>query len=60
MKKVFELDVLRCPYCGAKRKLIALITDGAVVRKILEHLELPTTTESLAPARGPPELELAW
>ena len=55
-----EIDALSCPYCGAKRKLIALITDGAVVRKILEHLGLPTTTQSLAPARGPPELELAW
>ena len=60
MQRVFELDALRCPYCGSKRKLIALITDGAVVRKILEHLGLPTTAPSLAPARGPPELELAW
>ncbi|MCI0563428.1 MAG: hypothetical protein MN733_33550, partial [Nitrososphaera sp.] len=35
-----ELDVLTCSWCGGKRKLIALITDGAVVRKILEHLGL--------------------
>jgi hypothetical protein len=34
MKRVFEIDVLRCPWCGGKRKLIALLTDGAVVRMI--------------------------
>ena len=44
--------------CG-KRKLIALITDGKVVRAILEHLGLPTTAPTLAPARSPPELEFA-
>ena len=56
---MFEIDALTCPYCGSKRKLIALLTDGQVVRKILEHLGLPTTAPSLAPARGPPELEPA-
>jgi len=37
------IDVLTCPWCGEKRKLIALLTDGAVVRRILEHLGLPTS-----------------
>jgi hypothetical protein len=36
-------DVLVCPYRGEKRKLTALLTDGKVVRRILEHLGLPTT-----------------
>ena len=45
--------------CGEKRKLIALITDGNVVRRILEHLGLPTAAPALAPARSPPELEFA-
>jgi hypothetical protein len=45
--------------CGGKRKLIALITDGQVVRKILAHLGLPTAAPVLAPARSPPELEFA-
>lgn len=57
MKRVFELDVLTCPWCGGRRKLIALLTDGAVVRKILEHLGLPATAATLAPARSPPQLE---
>ena len=59
LRRVFELDVLRCPWCGEKRKLIALITDGKVVRRILEHLGLPITAPLLAPARSPPDLEFA-
>lgn len=59
LKRVFEIDVLNCPFCGGKHKLIALITDGAVVRRILEHLGLPPTAPTLAPARSPPELEFA-
>jgi hypothetical protein len=60
LKRVFEIDVLTCPWCGGRRKLIALLTDGQVVRRILEHLGLPTATPALAPARAPPEPMLAW
>jgi hypothetical protein len=59
LQRVFEIDALRCPYCLEKRKLIALITDGKVVRRILEHLGLPTAAPVLAPARSPPELDFA-
>jgi hypothetical protein len=59
LQRVFAIDVLTCPYCGARRKLIALINDGCVVRKILAHLGLPTEPPGLAPARAPPELEFA-
>jgi len=41
------------------RELIAFLTDGLVVRKILEHLGLPTEPPRLAPARAPPEFEFA-
>jgi hypothetical protein len=59
LKRVFEIDALTCLYCGAQRRLIALLTDGALVRKILTHLGLPTTAPILAPTRSPPELEFA-
>jgi hypothetical protein len=59
LKRTFEIDVLTCPWCGERRKLIALITDGKVVRAILDHLGLPTAAPVLAPARSPPELEFA-
>ena len=44
-----------CHRTPRKRKLIALLTDGNVVRRILEHLGLPTTAPTLAPARSPDE-----
>jgi hypothetical protein len=59
LERVFEIDVFTCPWCGGKRRLIALITDGCVVRRILEHLGLPIAPPVLAPARSPPELEFA-
>ncbi len=30
MRRVFGLDVLRCPQCGGRRKLIALLTDSFI------------------------------
>ena len=60
LKRVFAIDVLICPRCDGPRKLIALINDGLVVRKILEHLGLPTEPPPMAPARAPPEPEFAW
>ena len=36
-------------------RTMAQITEPKVVRKILEHLGLPTDEVELAPARGPPE-----
>ena len=51
LQRVFSIDVLHCNHCGGRRKLIALITDGVVVRKILDHLGLPTEPPILASAR---------
>ena len=38
MKRAFEVDVLVCPHCGVGRKLISLITDPGIIRRILAHL----------------------
>ena len=35
-------------------RLIAFITDGAEVRKILEHIGADPQPPRIAPARGPP------
>ena len=51
MQRVFAVDVLHCKHCGGRRKLIALITDAVVVRKILDHLGLPSEPPILARAR---------
>ena len=59
MLRVFELDVLTCDHCAGRRKLIAFLADGQVVRKILAHLGLATEPPQLAPARARPEFEFA-
>jgi hypothetical protein len=35
-------------------RLIAFITDGAQIRKILEHIGVESEPPRIAPARGPP------
>jgi hypothetical protein len=54
LKRVFGLDVETCPACGDKMKIIASIEDPPVIRKILEHLGLPSKPPMPWPARGPP------
>ncbi|NOT30874.1 MAG: hypothetical protein HOP15_10550 [Planctomycetes bacterium] len=44
---------------SARRDARPLLTDGKVVRAILEHLGLSATALTLALARAPPELEFA-
>jgi hypothetical protein len=48
--RVFREDVLQCP-CGGRRVVLAFVNDEKVVKKILEHLGLPTTGPPVAPAR---------
>jgi hypothetical protein len=54
LRRVHELDALRCNRCPGRRRVIAFITDPEVVTAILAHLGLPTQPPSLAPARAPP------
>jgi hypothetical protein len=59
-KRVFEIDVLVCPHCEGRRELIAFLTDGLVVRKILDHLGLDSEPPIRAPARALEESVFAW
>src|SRR5712691_277649 len=49
---VYEVDPLECPRCKGPMRVIALIEDKAVIRKILTHLGLwvPQTTAGSGPA----------
>jgi hypothetical protein len=58
LKRVLGADPLKCPRCSATMVVIAFITDPAVVRKILEHLGLPTAPPLVSPARTPQQHEL--
>ncbi len=50
LKRVFEVDALRCPACGKRMRLLAAITDPDVARRILACLALPPRAPPLAPA----------
>ena len=57
LKRVFQIDLTECPDCGGEVKLIAVIMERKVVRKILDHLGLPSEPPRVTSARGPPEGE---
>ena len=54
MTRTFGFDVLACPRCGGRLRVIALIEDAAVIGPILRHLGLPTAIPAPRPARAPP------
>ncbi len=55
LKKVHTIDVVDCPRCPERLTVVAAISDPPIVRKILDHLNLPTATKMMAPARAPPQ-----
>lgn len=56
LQRSFGFDVLACVRCGGRFRLLALIEDRAVVRRILTHLGLPTEVPRPRPPRAPPRL----
>ena len=52
LERTFAIDVLACPDCGGRLRLLATIADRAVIEKILRHLGLPVHAPRAAPARG--------
>jgi hypothetical protein len=49
MTRVFEFDVLACPRCGARMRILAAINSHDAIRKILACLSLPTRAPPIAP-----------
>jgi Putative transposase/Transposase zinc-binding domain len=50
LQRVFGLDALRCPRCGATLRVIAAIEDPAIARRILECIGLPARAPPIAAA----------
>jgi hypothetical protein len=53
LHRAFEFDILDCPDCGGRLRLVATIEQRAVIEKILAHLGMPVDLPSPAPARSP-------
>ncbi len=51
IKRIYEVDPLVCPSCGSEMKVIAFVTEHAVVDKILRHLK---RRDEEGRGRGPP------
>ena len=58
MKRVLLQDVLECPRCRGRMRLIATITDPVVIVAILCCVGLESRARLLAPDRPSEELEL--
>ena len=51
LKRVFAVDILECPRCFGRMKIIAAIQAPDVARKILDCLGLSSRPPPVAPAR---------
>jgi hypothetical protein len=51
IRKVYEVDPMLCPQCGGKMKVVAFLTDYAVVDRIINHLKLTFIAERPPPSQ---------
>jgi hypothetical protein len=53
LRRSFEVDVLECPRCHGRLRVVAVITERDAARRILAHLGMPTEPPPIARARDP-------
>jgi len=53
LSRTFQIDVLACPGCGGRLRLVSTIGHRAVIDKILRYLGLPVEIPEPAPALKP-------
>jgi len=53
LRRSMGVDVLECPRCRGRLRVLAVITEREPVRRILSHLGMPTEAPQLARARDP-------
>ena len=54
LQQIFEVDPLACPTCQGAMRIVACITQTAVIDRILTHLRRRAAREAHAGARSPP------
>jgi hypothetical protein len=53
LQRVFDVDMAMCPFCQrGTLRLIAVITQGVVIHKILRHLKLAVDPPPITPVRS--------
>jgi predicted transcriptional regulator len=55
MRRVFAVDVLECPACHGRMRIIAALHAGEAINAILECLGLPSRAPPMAAAVAEPE-----
>jgi hypothetical protein len=53
LRRSFSVDVMECPKCHGRLRMVAVITEREPVRRILAHLGMPTDAPPVARARDP-------
>ena len=54
LAKIFAINPLLCPSCGGEMKIIAFVTEGQPIGRILQHIGEPDHAPAISPARDPP------
>jgi hypothetical protein len=49
IRKVYEVNHMACPKCQGEIRILAFLTDYAVVDRIIQHLNLTFVTERPPP-----------
>ena len=58
IRRVYEVDPLLCPFCGAEMKILAFILDFGAAKAIRRSLELPPQEPEPLAHAPPGTLEL--
>ena len=51
LKKVFKIDISVCPKCQGRMRVIAVINERKVIKKILDHMGLGSDPPPVSPSR---------
>jgi len=53
LRRSLSVDVLECPTCHGRLRVVAVITEREPIQRILAHLGMPTAPPPVARARDP-------
>jgi hypothetical protein len=49
IRRIYEVDPVLCPECGAEMRILSFMLDPSVIRKILHHLDEKRSPSTRAP-----------